>query len=85
LSVHSDDADRLTVTWSGAVSVDPGPLPDSSFTVDGVQPESIQAIDGTHTRVTITGGSSPGLQWDLTAQPNWLTTTSVTPETGTTT
>ncbi len=87
ISVELIAADSLKLTWSRAVEVDQGVVPDGGFKVNGIQPDNCSPFDSAVTTFAAADGAGwvDGDAWNLAAQPNWLLTPIGGPQTGTVT
>lgn len=71
------------VTFSGNVVTD-DVTPDAGLTVNDENPSYANVIDPTHVEIGTTDEALPGLPWAVVAQPNWLVTAIVSPQSGVT-
>lgn len=76
------DGTHLLITWSRAVVVVAGATADHGFDVGGTFPTAVAATSSTTTTLTFADAGEQGDPWHLTAQPGWLTTTTVVPQSG---
>jgi hypothetical protein len=84
LDVRGDGTDWV-LTFDGPITVDPLAPVSSEFSVNGALTDAPPGSVGALCSLTDDGGSYvPGLPWDLSAQPPWLTTPIAGPQSGTT-
>jgi len=73
----------VLLLFSADVTIDGGVFPDFAFTVNGVTLTSVSQLAPTLVRVQLFSSVFTGYPWSLSAQPNWLTTTVLSPTGGT--
>lgn len=83
VEIHADGTATETLAFSGPV-VTPGGAADSALQINGEDVGPFGAQSGTEIVVITGGGHADGEPWTLTAQPAWLTTPVVFPDSGTT-
>lgn len=83
LSITCDGTATEILTFSGPV-VTPGGAADSALQISGEDVGPFGGQTGTTINVITGGGHIDGEPWALTAQPAWLTTPVVFPDSGTT-
>lgn len=80
--VSTSGGSEGVVTFSAPIALDTGVGPDGSFTFNGNVPSSVSLDSATQARVFGVGPFGLGDPWAVTAQPNWLVTALVVPESG---
>jgi hypothetical protein len=83
VSVTVVDAVTAAITFSGVITIDTGVTPDDGFDYNGGAPDSVTRPSSHVVYAVMTAGVNSGDPWTLSAQPNWLITPVVVPESGT--
>lgn len=77
-------ANDYSIAWSAGTVFNYGPVTDTNFVINGVQPSTVSSIDATHTDATYSGGAATGRAWSMPGQPGWVTTIVPAGQSGTT-